>query len=264
MLGICRLYADLMPKKPEEAAEKKQIINNQKNKTMSKTSKNVLGDQRGRIGKVVGKVVDGVQMYSAYTNAVKDARTPKQVSHRARFAGIIQLGKAMPGAINVGLGQRASKIKLTSAFNLFVKKNMKCITYNAETAQTTVDYEHVELAEGDTPFVTFSGVSFNTPLTATASFASNSDMPGANDDDNVYVVVYAPATSRSMMATGTRASGSVAVSLPSAFAGETVHVWGFTKTSVEETVRVESYGITLSPGECSLSSYVGTGTVLAE
>ena len=32
---------------------------------MSKTSKNILGDQRGKIGKVVGRVREGEQMYSA-------------------------------------------------------------------------------------------------------------------------------------------------------------------------------------------------------
>lgn len=231
---------------------------------MSKTSKNVLGDQRGRIGKVVGKVVDGVQMYSAYTDTVKNSRTPKQVAHRSRFSEAIQLGKAMPGAINVGLKNSAAKLKLVSAFNLFVKKNMAHITYDAETALTTVDYPHVVLSEGDTPFVSFTGVTFNVALTVTASFAGNSDMPGADDSDIVYVVVYAPAIEKSMMATGTRAAGSVAVVMPSVFAGETVYVWGFTKTSVETTVRVENYGITLTPGECSITSYIGSGTVLAE
>lgn len=231
---------------------------------MSKTSKNVLGDQRGRIGKVVGKVVDGVQMYSAYTDSVKNPRTPKQIAHRARFSEAIQIGKAMSGTLNVGFKNSAAKLKLISAFNIFVKKNMGHITYNAETALTTVDYPHVELSEGDTPFVSFTGVTFNVALTVTASFTGNGDVPGADNDDSVYVVVYAPAIGKSMMATGTRADSSVSVVLPSVFAGETVHVWGFTKTSVEETVRVESYGITLTPGECSVTSYIGTGTVLAE
>ena len=83
---------------------------------MSKTSKNVLGDQRGQIGKVVGKVVDGVQMYSAHTDSVKNPRTPKQVSHRARFSEAIRLGKAMPGALNIGLKNSAAKLRLISAF----------------------------------------------------------------------------------------------------------------------------------------------------
>lgn len=253
-----------MLKISDGAARKQRTLTIKKQKKMSKTSKNVLGDQRGRIGKVVGKVVDGVQMYSAHTDSVKNPRTPKQVAYRARFSETIQLGKAMPGAINVGLKNCAAKLKLISAFNIFVKKNIGHITYNAETEMTTVDYPHVELSEGDTPFVSFTGVTFNVALTVTASFTGNSDIPGAYEDDSVYVVVYAPAIGKSMMATGARADSSVAVVLPSVFAGETVHVWGFTKTSVEDTVRVENYGMTLTPGECSITSYIGTGTVLAE
>lgn len=231
---------------------------------MSKTSKNVLGDQRGQIGKVVGKVVDGVQMYSAHTDAVKNPRTPKQIAHRARFAASVKLGKAMSGAVKVGFKNTAAKHKLTSAFNIFVKGCIRHTTYNAETGQTTIDYPSVELAEGDTPFVSFTGVSFNEALKVTASYSGNSDIPGADNDDSVYVVVYAPALSKSMMATGLRSAGSVTVNLPSNFAGETVHVWGFVKSSVDDVVRIDNYGITLSPGECSMSTYVGTGTVLPE
>ena len=231
---------------------------------MSKTSKNVLGDQRGQIGKVVGKVVDGVQMYSAYTDAVRNPRTPKQIAHRARFAAAVKLGKSIKGALMVGLRETASKRKLTSAFNIFVKKNMGSITYNAETALVTIDYQHVCLAEGDTPFVGFTGVSFSEALKVTATYSPNDDIPGSRDDDSVYVVVYAPGLGMSVMAIGERSAGTVTVEVPGAYGGEVVHVWGFVKTSVEDVVQVESYGITLKPDMCSNSSYIGTGTVLAE
>ena len=33
---------------------------------MSKNSKNILGNQQGKIGNIVGRVVNGVQIYSAY------------------------------------------------------------------------------------------------------------------------------------------------------------------------------------------------------
>ena len=46
---------------------------------MSKTSKNILGDQRGKIGKVVGRVVAGEQIYSA-------APGPQQAERNTPFA----------------------------------------------------------------------------------------------------------------------------------------------------------------------------------
>lgn len=231
---------------------------------MSKTSKNVLGDQRGKIGKVVGKVVDGVQMYSAHTDAVNNPKTPKQIAHRARFAAAVAMGKAMKGAIKIGLRDAAAKRKLNSAFNIFVKRSLRQMTYDAGTGVVTTDYQHVEIAEGETPFVTFTGVTFNEALKVTVTYSGNGDIPGALADDSVYVVIYAPALGGSMMAMAARSAGTMTVELPAVYGGETVHVWGFVRTAVEEVVHVETYGIILKPGECSGSSYVGTGTVLAE
>lgn len=231
---------------------------------MSKTSKNILGDQRGKIGKVVGKVVDGVQMYSAYTESVRNPRTAKQIAHRARFATAIAIGKAMKGAINVGLKNIAANRKLQSAFNVFIHENMPHITYNPETGVTTPDYAHITMAEGNTPHVSFGALSFSEALTVSVTFTGNSDIPGANDDDSVYLLVYAPALGRSMMTIAGRSTGSVSVTLPATWAGETVHVWGFVRTSVKEPTTIDTYGITLRPDGCSESSYLGSGMVSGE
>ena len=209
-------------------------------------------------------VVEGVQMYSAHTNNVKNPRTPKQIAHRARFAEAIAVGKGLSGAINVGLKNTAAGRKLQSVFNVFVHKNLPQITYDAETGLTTTDYAHVVLSEGDTPYVTFGTPSFSTALTVNATFEANSDIPGTNDDDSVYLVVYSPVLGSSMMAIAARSAGTVSVTLPSVWAGETMQVWGFVMTSVEDVTRVENYGITLRPGGCSDSSYVDTGTVSGE
>lgn len=228
---------------------------------MSKTSKNILGDQRGRIGKVVGKVVDGVQMYSAYTDAVGNPRTEKQITHRARFAGTIAMGRAMKGAIKIGLRDMASKKRLNSPFNIFVNINMPKVSYDKTTGTVSVDYEHVVIAEGDVPVVTFQGATFTEPLSVTVNYTGNNDIPGARDDDSVYVVVYSPVLGHSIMGIGTRAAGTLTVAVPSEWSGESVQVWGFVRSSVEEVTIVESYGVTLKPGECSRSSYIGTGVV---
>ena len=229
---------------------------------MARTSKNVLGDQRGRIGKVVGKVIEGVQTYSAHTDVVRNPHTEKQIAHRARFAEAVRMGRAMKGVVNIGLRMEAAREKLNSPFNIFVKKNKSKISYDKTTGETSVDYEHVMIAEGDIPFVLFSGVTFPEALKVTASFNDCSDVPGALADDSVYIAVYSPALSRCMTGIGKRSVGSVTVTLPSIWAGETVYVWGFVMTSVEEDLYIKNYGITLHPEECSVSYYIGTGTVL--
>lgn len=210
---------------------------------------------------MVGKVIDGVQMYSAHTDAVKNPRSEKQIAHRARFAEAIKLSKAMKSVVKIGFKQTASKQKLISPSNIFVKENKPKISYNKNTGETSVDYEHIVISEGETPFVLFSGVTFPEALKVTASFNGCNDTPGALADDSVYIAVYSPTLSKCMTGIGKRSDGSVTVTLPSVWAGETVHVWGFVKTSVEEEVNIDDYGITLHPNDCSNSFYIGTGTV---
>lgn len=210
---------------------------------------------------MVGKVIDGVQMYSAHTDAVKNPRSEKQIAHRARFAEAIKLSKAMKGVVKIGFKQTASKQKLISPSNIFVKENKPKISYNKTTGETSVDYEHIVISEGEAPFVLFSGVTFPEALKVTASFNGCNDTPGALADDSVYIAVYSPTLSKCMTGIGKRSDGSVTVTLPSIWAGETVYVWGFVKTSVEEEVNIDDYGITLHPNDCSNSFYIGTGTV---
>lgn len=230
---------------------------------MSKTNKNVLGDQRGKIGKVVGRVVEGEQMYSAYSGGGKNPRTPKQVAHRSRFAAAVAMGKAMKGVLNVGLRDMAARRKLCSAYNVFVNVNMSRISYDEEHGAAVVDYASVVVSDGDVPTVTFGNAVFTEPLKVTVSYSS-AEEAGAYDDDSVYVAVYAPALGRCMMGIGTRAGGTVSVTLPQRWAGEVVHIWGCAKTKVDVPTPIEAYGIKMMPNECSRSEYIGSGTIETE
>ena len=140
---------------------------------------------------------------------------------------------------------------------------MPHVGYDKTTGKVTVDYEHVVIADGDVPTVVFQGATFTEPLTVAVSYTGNSDVPGAREDDSVYVVVYSPALGYSVMGIGTREAGSMTVVVPKEWGGESVHVWGFVRSSVEEVTDVEEYGVMLKPGECSRSSYIGTGKVLS-
>lgn len=229
---------------------------------MARTSKNVLGNQSGRIGNVVGKVVDGVQVYTAYTDAIKNPRTAKQIAHRARFAAIIGVGKALKSTVNVGLKNKAATRRLMSPFDLFVKYNMQHVVYDAESETATVDYEKLRLSSGCTPGVLFAQATFATAQNVSVTFDGNGDMPGAEADDMVYVIVYSPDLEKSHMATARRSAESVTATLQAEWSGKKVYVWGFVRTSAETVKTIEAFGITLKPGECSEGSYLGSGTVM--
>ena len=229
---------------------------------MAKTSKNILGDQSGKIGKVVGRVVNGVQLYSAYNNHNSNPRTPKQLAARARFKAVMRLAKPLNGVINVGLRLAAAGIPMTSPSNIFTRRNNHLMQYDAESGVATPDYGNLILSEGRTPYVEFGSPSFSEAETVKVPLSSPLDSEfGALDDDTVYIAVYCPDRDECAIGSAKRTDAEVSASLPPSWVGKTVHVWGFVKTSVDEDLRVESIGVRLHPNECSPTSYIGTGTI---
>ncbi len=229
---------------------------------MSKTSKNILGDQRGKIGKIVGRVLEGEQMYSAAPGPRGSHATPKQKEHRARFSAVVKMGKPLKGAIKIGMKESASKKHLQSPFNLFVTHNLRHTTYDAVTGLATPDYEAIELSEGKIQFVTFEAPSFAESLKISVAFNGNTDYPGALAEDTVYAVAYAPDLMQSAMGIAARSADTVSITVPSSWRGKTIHIWGFVRTSVTMLTEIEEYGLELEPGGCSNTSYIGTGEVL--
>ena len=229
---------------------------------MAKTSKNILGDQSGKIGKVVGRVVDGVQLYSAHSNHNSNPRSPKQLAARARFKAVMQLAKPMNGVVNIGLRLTAAGIAMTSPTNIFTKLNNRRMQYDATTGIATPDYENLILSDGRTPYVEFGSASFSESQTVNVPFTSPTGSEfGAFDDDTVYVAVLCPERGECTIGTAKRTDTNIIATVPPNWVGKTVYVWGFVKTSVDEDTHVESIGIKLHPYECSPTSYIGTGTI---
>lgn len=229
---------------------------------MAKTNKNILGDQRGKIGKVVGRVVEGEQIYSANPGPRGSSATPKQKEHRARFSAITRMGKPLKGAIKIGMKLSASKKHLQSPFNLFVNHNLNHTSYDAESGIATPDYESIVLSEGTVPFVTFETPTFAEHLKVAVGFNGNSDCPGALEEDAVYVVAYCPDLIQCAMGIAVRSAETVVITVPPTWSGKTIQIWGFVRTSVSEPMELENYGLDLMPGACSITSYVGSGVVV--
>ena len=229
---------------------------------MAKTNKNILGDQSGKIGKVVGRVVNGVQIFSAYNDHNSNPRTPKQLAARARFKAAMRLARALNGIINIGLHNSASGVPLTSPTNIFSRRNNRLMQYDMASGIATPDYEHLILSEGRTPYVEFSNASFDESQSVKVSIHSPLTPEfGAYDDDVVYVAAYCPDRDECSIGTAKRTDATVTDTVPPNWVGKTVYVWGFVMTSVDEILLVEGTGVKLHPGECSPTSYIASGTI---
>ena len=100
----------------------------------------IFGKGTGKVGGLVFANVSGEQVIREYNGNVSNPNTEAQVGQRAKFKLASQLAAAMSSEIAI------PKKGMTSARNLFVKKNIGSITVSDETA--SVDYEKLQLTEG--------------------------------------------------------------------------------------------------------------------
>ena len=225
-------------------------------------------DQQGR-----------VQMRSK-AEAFHDANTTKQQKVRTRFLAITSVAKAFQKT-SIGLSMVAKAKRITPR-NMFVKLNYSATTAeeSAGKVDAETDFSELTIAQGDCPQVSFGSPNFDDALTVKCTFSPNSDLPGTSEDDLVYLVVFNPGDNRTVISDPVRrgsGSGTITVTVPNSWNGETVHVWGFTQGFASEQARTEymSYWnrtraagaaealtqMNASDTEFSDSHYIGNGSI---
>lgn len=95
----------------------------------------------GKVGNLVTSINSGVCIGREYNPNVTNPNTPAQVSQRARFKLMSQLGASLSEVLAF------SKKGLVSARNRFVQANNDYVTSAGGTAQ--VSYENLQLADGN-------------------------------------------------------------------------------------------------------------------
>ena len=187
-------------------------------------------DQQGR-----------VQMRSK-PEKITDANTPKQQAVRTRFLAITSLAKAFKKTA-LGLSIVAKQNKITWR-NQFIKTNYGATDANIGTGAVSAetDFELLKVALGDNPEVSWGSPDFSNAQAVKATFNKNTDLPGASEDDLVYLLVYNPDDNRTIISSPVRRAvdgGAISVTVPDSWNGETVHVWGFSQGFANEQARTE-------------------------
>lgn len=168
-----------------------------------------------------------VQMRSK-AEKINDANTLKQREVRTNFLAITGVAKAFKRSL-LGLSHVANQHKI-SLRNEFVKLNFKAAetTWADNTTMAETDFSILRIAVGDTPNPSFGSIDVTEPLTIKVPFTGNTDMPGTDGGDNIYIVAYNPTDNVAIMSQGVRRnSNEVTMSVPNSWNGETVHVYGF-------------------------------------
>lgn len=215
---------------------------------MGKINQGILDGFNGKVGTVVGYKVHGKKVMRAYVDKVKDPRTAKQLDARLRFKTLAAIAVGFLTAGKKGLENVAKSWRHTVA-NSFMRINQGSV--HAEGGVAEVEYGSLVCSLGPLPQVGFSAASFEEPLHVSVAFTPNSDTPGADADDNVYLFVYEPESGQGLLSAPVkRSTGTVEMHLPSTWSGMTVHVYGFAIGGGRDNA-----------GRRSLSAYVGTGNV---
>ena len=235
---------------------------------MAKLKGNLFGNFSGKIGLTYGRMVNGVNLGAnmpvkrgtkGATSSMKDnwvrfATLGKVASAflgaaRLRFKTLVQLAKAFKSAADLGFAKYRWIKPFIAPFNYFSMVNKTAVF--ATGGEAEVDYGSLLIAKGDTPDPSFGNASFAEPNRVSVTFQATTDMPGADAQDKVYVVLYQPDTNKAILSTPVlRTTGQIEVLAPKAWVGMTVHVYGFVIGDGRD-----------NQGEPSESSYIGTGNI---
>lgn len=221
------------------------------------TNGGFMGHQVGKLGPSVGYVIDGFQFYRAYNSRVRNPRTVRQMVQRKKFSLLGKLGSVFKVAVNIGFMKHM--LPLQSGLSMFMMRNIDKVG-GSTPSEVTVDITTLQLSEGTLPQAGLGQAKATEALTVNVPMTDNSDLPGARDDDKVYIVVYQPDMELAILSSPfTRSSSMASVTVPSDWSGMDVHVYGFTQSVLDST----SEGMVVnSAGETSKTSYLGSVSII--
>ena len=212
---------------------------------------NNLGRMKKKSGPNVFRKWRNLQVMGVYNSEVRNPNTNAQKIVRYAFAAGAQLAAAFSSAIMLGF-ENICKGTKTPQRCFFVKKNWSRIHSDAE-GSVTIDYEDLELAQGDLPEIQYGNATFENPLQVDIPINDSASVIGSNRNDIAYVFVYSPEAKAGILSdSGVRVDEEVTINVPAYWNGHRVHVYGFAKGADANT---------LNAGDFSNSRYLGSGTI---
>lgn len=216
---------------------------------MATFKKGILGGFNGKVGTVIGYRRYGKDIMRSIASHVRDRKSDTQLMNRMRFKETIRLSKAFAKATKVGLELSALNNQRTTG-NDFFSLNWEYVTLNSEGV-LAVDYSKLRLSEGSMTAPAFGTPKMDGDLLVEVTFPSDTDADDADADDEVYIFVYQAEVGSGVLSSAVvRSSGKVSVTVPAAWSGTEVHVYGFAVGGGKR-----------NNGQHSGTAYLGKGTI---
>lgn len=185
----------------------------------------VTGRTRKKLGNVVFSKSFGKNTMRSKAESVKNPKTPGQVNQRSKFALMVSTSRVLLGMIRISFQNMA---KGKSAFNAFMQTNIKTAIIGTP-GNYSIDWAVLIMAKG--------------PLFQSQNFVAGNDLAGKvkrtwtppynpldiSNNDKLYTATYNETKNEwaySESAT-IRSIGTDEQSVPSAWTGDSVHVYSF-------------------------------------
>lgn len=189
---------------------------------MGKCNQGVFGNWVKRVGNVVGRVVNGQNIYSIYQPNVSNPQTETQQQIRTKFSMLCKLGSVNASFLMLGLLESKGKGTWLSRF----------ISLNFDDGVTgtwpafELNYPKLIMSQGnvDLPYNPTAQVQGSE---ISVSWTDNSGIGNARDSDKVMFVVFNKDKNQSIADTeaADRSTRQASYSLPASWNGDTVYVY---------------------------------------
>lgn len=218
---------------------------------MAKYFNGIQGAFYGKVGSHVGRRWKGIDYIAAYKGSISQPNTPAQRRVRTRFGTLSKMSTVFSPAILYGF----QKVVKMTPYDRFVQVNWPQVTASGPDS-VEINYGMIQVAQGKLASVAFGTVDYGATqhLTISVAMDGTSGGTGADPDDNVYLFAYCPDLNMGVLSAPVKRSATaVTLSLPNQWDGQTVHLYGFARSS--------SANLAMGPDICSISNYCGTGEV---
>lgn len=214
---------------------------------MGKAFQGVYGAFVNKVGNVVGRVRQGVQVYSIYQPSVANPRTTSQVSNRTKFSLVAGLMSKILPAVKVGF-KFLDGYKYGSAFSSALGYNLtksQCVISGSQGLE--IDFAKVVVAEGQlaSPFNLQASVD---GVNISFTWADNSGIGNALATDKLYCCVYNKVKNESVFNTAiaARSERTATIACPTAWSSNSVEVYTFFTREDGSLVSTSNYAGTFS------------------
>lgn len=189
---------------------------------MGSIKQGILGGFSGKVGSVIGSNWKGISYMRSIALNVKDARSPKQLAQRWKFALAIAFLKPMKSFIDVGFKLYAVRQTAMNAALSYTLKN----AIAGVAPDFGIDYSKVMVSRGGLE-LPLNVQMLNNEGEVALSWVDNSGVGNASDTDFAMPLVYNANKCAAIydMVSSCRGDEGVSLSYPSDWVGDTVHVY---------------------------------------